>query len=459
MKFYFRYFSVFLFSGFILKSQVKDKNWLLIDSIKYEQIDPANKPFLDSILTIYHKANNDTVKLELLMLLAESIEDEPVWTRYNQLAYDLADKNGEKRVFLKYKANALNNMGFHFQNIGKMQEAIKYYSESLTLREKIKDKNGIANSLNNLGYVFDDLHDLIKAEEYYSQGLKIREELGEKQGIVNSLNNLGALYYFQKNYPKAIIYHERSLKIAKEINYKRGIGYALNNLGNVYRQLGDFTKALEYQQMGLKMRLETADAAGLSGTYYNFAAIYEQMNDYKKAEEYALKALDVARHADHNEKTREAAFLLFGIYRTEKKFEKALNMYLLYIQMRDSSNNEASKKASVKQQFKYEYEKKEASLKAEQDKKDALAATERKKQQLFLLLVGAVAIGVAVVALVVIRSLRITRRQKQIIENQKHIVEEKQKEILDSIHYARRIQRSLLTSEKYIEKNLKKFSK
>lgn len=37
-------------------------------------------------------------------------------------------------------------------------------------------------------------------------------------------------------------------------------------------------------------------------------------------------------------------------------------------------------------------------------------------------------------------------------------VEEKQKEILDSIHYAKRIQRSLLPTEKYIEKKLKELS-
>jgi hypothetical protein len=41
-----------------------------------------------------------------------------------------------------------------------------------------------------------------------------------------------------------------------------------------------------------------------------------------------------------------------------------------------------------------------------------------------------------------------------LIELQKDIVEEKQKEILDSIHYAKRIQKALITSEKYIEKEL-----
>ncbi|HWY38042.1 MAG TPA: tetratricopeptide repeat protein [Bacteroidia bacterium] len=444
----------FCLLGLIANAQKKDKEWLLIDSVDYDKINDGYKPYLDSILGLVHKTNSDTAKMELLMLLAENIEDPNIWVRYNRLVYSMAVKGGEKEVFLRYKASTLNNMGFYAHTIGDMQNAIQCYSQSLSLREKIKDKNGIANSLNNLGYIFDDLQDLAKAKEYYSQGLKMREEIGDKQGMVNSLNNLGALYYFWKDFPKAIEYHELSLKLAREINYKRGIGYALNNLGNVYRHLGDLAKALDYQTQALKYRVETNDAAGLSGTYYNFANIYEEMNDLKKAEEYGLKALEVARDARHVEKTREAAFMLFQLYRKEKRFEQSLNMHLLYIQMRDSTNNENSRRASVKQQFKYEYEKKEATLKAEQEKKDVLAAEESRRQKLFMLFIGAVALGILAVALIVIRSLRITKKQKRIIERQKHMVEEKQKEILDSIHYAKRIQRALLPSEKFISRML-----
>ena len=54
-------------------------------------------------------------------------------------------------------------------------------------------------------------------------------------------------------------------------------------------------------------------------------------------------------------------------------------------------------------------------------------------------------------------------RQKQkvnlIISKQKELVEEKQREILDSIHYAKRIQQSLLPTEKYIDKNINRLKK
>ncbi len=45
------------------------------------------------------------------------------------------------------------------------------------------------------------------------------------------------------------------------------------------------------------------------------------------------------------------------------------------------------------------------------------------------------------------------------LQKSKDLIEEKQKEILDSIHYAKRIQNALITSEKYIEKTIKNWHK
>ena len=53
----------------------------------------------------------------------------------------------------------------------------------------------------------------------------------------------------------------------------------------------------------------------------------------------------------------------------------------------------------------------------------------------------------------------IITRQKEEVEKAKELVDEKQKEILDSIHYAKRIQTALITSEKYIAKNLNRLIK
>ncbi|HSY76304.1 MAG TPA: SpoIIE family protein phosphatase, partial [Bacteroidia bacterium] len=53
------------------------------------------------------------------------------------------------------------------------------------------------------------------------------------------------------------------------------------------------------------------------------------------------------------------------------------------------------------------------------------------------------------------KSKQIITEQKLEVENQKQIVEEKNKDITDSIKYASRIQRALLTSHEYISKQVK----
>lgn len=57
-------------------------------------------------------------------------------------------------------------------------------------------------------------------------------------------------------------------------------------------------------------------------------------------------------------------------------------------------------------------------------------------------------------AFLIFRGYRQKQKANLEIKKQKELVEEKQKEILDSIHYARRIQNSLLPNEKYIQRKM-----
>ena len=84
-------------------------------------------------------------------------------------------------------------------------------------------------------------------------------------------------------------------------------------------------------------------------------------------------------------------------------------------------------------------------------------------------MIGSVIVGLLLViifAAYVFKTLSVTRKQKAVIEHknietelQKKEIEMKQKEILDSIHYAKRIQTALIPSVKYIDKSLNKLQK
>ncbi len=106
----------------------------------------------------------------------------------------------------------------------------------------------------------------------------------------------------------------------------------------------------------------------------------------------------------------------------------------------------------------YEYEKKQAIEKAvhqtELKQQKAIADEKSRKQQIITWSIVFSLLLVTLFTIFVYRSLKTTRKQKVIIEEQKHLVEEKHKEITDSINYAERIQRSLLASKELLNENL-----
>jgi serine phosphatase RsbU (regulator of sigma subunit) len=133
--------------------------------------------------------------------------------------------------------------------------------------------------------------------------------------------------------------------------------------------------------------------------------------------------------------------------------------------LKDTLFSQESKKQLVRKEMNYEFDKKEAVANAEHkkelEKQQEIAEEKNRKQKIILWSVAAGLFFVIVFAGFISRSLRITRRQKEIIEiknreteEQKKLIEEKNKDITDSINYAQRIQRALLASDGILNKNL-----
>ena len=95
----------------------------------------------------------------------------------------------------------------------------------------------------------------------------------------------------------------------------------------------------------------------------------------------------------------------------------------------------------------------------EQEKKEAISKAESKKKQIIIWSVGGM-LCLAVCFSVYAYRIYLQKQKANVeITKQKEIIEEKQKEIVDSIHYAKRIQTALLTSETYIDKVLNRLNK
>jgi serine phosphatase RsbU (regulator of sigma subunit)/Tfp pilus assembly protein PilF len=380
--------------------------------------------------------------------------DIPKALEYYHKSLKIDEEIGDKKGI----ANNLNNIGSIYNDQGGIPKALEYYHKSLKIREEIGNKEGIANSLNNIGFIYDDQGDIAKAIEYYHKSLKIQEEIGNKQGIANSLNNIGLIYKEQRDLPKALEYLHKSLKIEKEIGYKVGIATSLSNIGSIYDKQGDIPKAIEYYHKSLKIREEIGDKNGIANSLNNIGAIKLKKgsnNGIAAAKQYSLKALKIAQELGSPRLISSASSNLSKVYEKQGKGMKALEMHQLHIQMRDSINNEATLKASIQQEAKYAFEKVQAVKDAAHEKQLAIEKEAKAKQQVITYATGGGLGLVAIFLLFVMNRLKVTRKQKAVIEQQKEVVEEAHQEIKDSITYAKRIQSAILPAAKVVKEYLK----
>jgi tetratricopeptide (TPR) repeat protein len=376
----------------------------------------------------------------------------------------------ERKVFKKHFAIALLNLGYVLQDKGRIPEALSNFFQALKLIEEAGEKEGFANVNLSIGSIYAILHDTAKALSHYRMSLKEYLVVGEKSGIAAAYNNIGTIYNDVMDLKTALPYYKKAVAIEEEIDDKAGLGFAYNSAGSVYLQMDSIDKAMEYFRKAKRVQLETNNVQGLCYTYNNIGTALYKLKKYKEAEESYLTALKISKANEFPESVEITARELAGLYEHQQDYMKALEMEVLYINMRDTVNSQAARRASIQEEIQYEYDKKAAAdsiRHAEKIASENLKHDEEIKQQKIYASGGV--IGFLLMLVIAITSLRAFRNkqkanltiteQKKLAEQQKHMIEEKQKEIIDSITYARRIQRSLLPTTKYIDKNLERLQR
>lgn len=349
---------------------------------------------------------------------------------------------------------ALNNRGLVFNAMGNYPAALKDYYHSLELAEARKDSVAIASSYNNLGNVYRKQKNFSEALKYFSKALALKKALNDSKGMAISYNNIGLLYDEMGNYSEAIQNHEAARVIRMQRNDKLGMAASYNNIGNILFHQKNYSEALKNHLEAYRIRKELNDKSGLATSAINLGSIYTKQNNLREARARLEEGRSLAASI-------QSRFFLQEIYRNLSELDSlagdarsGLAHYKLFIAYRDSLFNEENTKKTVQAQMQYEFDKKEAAARLEQEKKDAVAAAEKHRQRVVLYAISAFGLLVLAFAVFAYRSFLQKRRANIEISRQKALIEEKQKEILDSIRYARRIQRSLMPTERYVQRCL-----
>lgn len=183
---------------------------------------------------------------------------------------------------------------------------------------------------------------------------------------------------------------------------------------------------------------------GIIMQYGNIGSLYTSMGKFKEAESYLLKSLQLADSINSQDDRKIAQYHLSRLYDTTGQHKKALEYYKRFVKTRDQMYDEEREEKLMELQATYEFNKKTALMEAEQEKERAISESERKKQQSILWIVAG---GVLIMAFFTFNTYRKNKTitlQKNLVEKKNTIIEEKQREITESINYAQRIQHAIL---------------
>ena len=428
--------------------------------------------------TLFSKANDNTVD-SLINLTVNEKDDSTLIMLYNDIGsasyrsdqllakryWEKALKMGLEKVkevrdtfYLSQLSTSNNGMGIISRRMGNYSDAISYYQASLKLNEELEDVRNIGYNYFNIGIIYRDLEEYDKALGYYQKSLDMRIEHKDTLGLASCYNGFGILYRRMKDFDKALDYYNKSLELSAIINDDENVAQSYSNIAVIHTLNKDYPKALEFFEKGYEIHKAHNNQAGVAKYYANMTSVYDRMGNTKKAIEFGKLAHKVYIEMERKNDISIVASKLSNLYKKTKDFKKALVFYKEYISYRDSVFNEKTTREVTEKAMQYEFDKQTMSdslSRVEAEKIMALEHQQEISQQRTLMYGGGfILLLVIIFSIVVYNRLKISNRQKATIERQKLVVEIKNREITDSINYAKRIQSAILPSIDKIKESL-----
>ncbi len=422
---------------------------------------------------------------------------------YNELAwpvysYDQADSSiyyAEKAIELSKKLNDLKRLsvahrriGITYANISDIKSAIFHQEESYRISKEIGFKRGMLLALNNIGVAYLNNEVLNTALTYFLNSLKIAEETGDFSSAPSIYANCGMIYRRTGDLERSKDYFMKA-KYYSDLQKNAEMQMISNsNLSTSYRLLKNLDSAAYYLEEAKKYYNENTSSSTRFNLFLtealllssrnqhqkalesflkmqplatvmndvvtlniNIAEEYTSLGQEEKALEYFQKAYDISFKNKMFNNLEFLSLAIANIYEKKNDLKKFSGMIRNHLAFRDSNARVNKVQQIQRQQLEYDYERRHLadSIKfqqKEQLKNLELEAAEGKllKARSLRIALVAILIIVALVTMFFLYRFVVTKKQKEIIETQKQMVELKNEEILDSISYAKRLQSAIL---------------
>jgi len=406
---------------------------------------------LDSLISRLKNAKTDSARIEayyksvIIKKNPEKLTD--------SLLQEILKFGNSKNCFVA--AYSFYKVGYYYAQRENPGKALDNLFAGLKIADICKNKTAVMLIRTKIAFV-NKVNDNFKVAILNSHiALSYSKALKDSFTMAENYTLLGNIYKSEMKLDSALLYHELALKLREVRNDPTMMAITYNNLGLVYKNKNDHDKALFYLRKSLVLKQKLKDKT-ISAAYNNMSLVFKRKGMLDSTIFYSQKVVLEGLKYKNGKILNEGLVSLAEVYYAKKDMPKALYYYRRLREAEDSVNKETISAQYAEMQSKYESDKKDSELKQQQDTIN-LAAT-RNSMKNILIIISCVALGMAIVAVIfVFRSYRQTKKNAKDLSQKNKLIGEKNKEITDSINYAKNIQQSLLTSENVFKDNLKDF--
>ncbi|HTF06033.1 MAG TPA: tetratricopeptide repeat protein [Bacteroidia bacterium] len=441
----------------------------------------------DSLLTVL-KTAEDTQRVVVLGELSyyNRINEPDMALKYADQSIQLADQ-------IHYENGRFNGRmqkGLVFYSTGKYDSALKYFEASRVIAEKINDPSQLAAIYSNIGNVYGDMGQNKKCLEYYLKGDEYTKKMGQPVKAAYMEVNIGTIYSALGQHDSALVFYESALatlkgidpndeklyivygnigashmemgdtvkaeaafiqshRIALMYDNKRALASSYDHLGIIEFSKGNRDTAFAYLRKSLELCYITESRQAISEVCAHMGELFYTSGQYDSASFYWSKGVVFAEEIKDYYQLDDYYLGLSKVFEATGKIDSALFYYKKLQAVKDTlfNLNKSNIVGEMRTQMENERGQKEIELLKEQDEKKNIILYSSIAFGILILLLGILAFNRYLVKK---RSAMLLEKQNSEIQEQKEIIEEKNKDITDSIRYAKRIQNAILPANEKI---------
>ncbi len=399
--------------------------------------------------------------------------------------------------------------GWYFQDIAKYEKSRESFFKALKEYQSINAYQQIADAYGNIGNAYFDVDELSNSLKYHQKSLVLNEKIAfsatdsleidlAERGKAYAYTNLAAIYYILKDYDKSMEFEKASLNYEIQRDDSLGMAISYQGIGELYESMGQVDSAYYYLEYSKDLFEKDQYSYGLIRSLISLSHLEK---DSVTARNYLLRALDIAIESNDNfseislmgkllnenfnlpkqthdlfvqrilniqqdtviaRKTYRVYRSLGSYYYRNNQFKKSSEAYQTFISsyLKDQEVNEKSELKSELIRNELQLKAFTDSLKIQTEYAEKSLEDERKINKQKTIITIAIAGGVLLLGMTFFlfksiktknKNNRLLNAKNQRIQDQKELVDEKNKQITDSINYAKRLQSAILPHLKDVQ--------